>query len=202
VADLPLIQFNNWRDPRGYRLDNSSRLVVRNGTRNDNFEVVEPLKNKSLYSAFANTVVTAERLLTFVQSYGPVTERGNDQGDDVHSVLWHAERMRELIKLMSVRRRTARPAKGFGIPAMPLHAAISWDPKTGVPRWVMRPLTLIDGLWLQFGQAITGGAHLRTCGLCGEWFPVGYPSDRRLDSKFCCDEHRVQYNSRKRSKGE
>jgi hypothetical protein len=203
MADLPLIQFNNWRDPRGYRLENSNQLVVRNGRRNDNFDVLEPLKmNRALYSAFANEVVTAEGLLKFVQSHGPLTNRGNDQGDEVHYVLWHAARMRDCLKLVSARRRTGRPAKGFGISAIPLHAAIDWDPETNIPRWVMRPNTLVDGLWLQFGQAITRGARLQTCRLCGEWFEVGYPGDRRLDSKFCRDEHRVQYNSRKRSKGE
>jgi hypothetical protein len=203
MADLPIIQFNNWLDPESYRLDDQKRFVVRNGKRKDNFGVLEPLKmNKVLFSAFANAVVTAEGLLKFVQSYGPLTDQGNDQGDEVHRVLWHAARMRDALKLMLARRRTGRPAKGFGISAIPLHAAIDWDPKTNSPRWVMRPNTLLDGLWLQFGQAITRGARLETCRLCGEFFEVGYPADRRLDSKFCRDEHRVQYNSRKRSKGE
>jgi len=202
MADLPTIQFNNWRDPQGYRLDDQKQFVVRNGKRNDNFEVLEPLNNKALYGAFSNDVVKAEDVLKFVQSYGPLTDQGNDQGDEVHYVLWHAERMRDLLKLMSARRRTARPAKAFGLPLMPLFAGINWDAKTNLPRWVMQPHTLLDGLWLQFGQAITRGARIQTCRLCGEWFEVGYPSDRRLDSKFCCDEHRVQYNSLKRSKGE
>ena len=201
MADLPIIQFNNWRDPQGYRLDDQKQFVVRNGKRNDNFEVLEPLNNKALYGAFSNDVVKAEDVLKFVQSYGPLTDQGNDQGDEVHYVLWHAERMRDLLKLMSARRRTARPAKAFGLPLMPLFAGINWDAKTNLPRWVMQPHTLLDGLWLQFGQAITRGARIQTCRLCGEWFEVGYPSDRRLDSKFCRDEHRVQYNSQKRSKG-
>jgi hypothetical protein len=202
MTDLPTIQFNNWRDPKGYRLDDQKQFVVRNGKRNDNFEVLEPLNNKALYGAFSNDVVKAEDVLKFVQSYGPLTDQGNDQGDEVHYVLWHVERMRDLLKLMSARRRTASPAKAFGLPLMPLFAGISWDPKTHLPRWVMQPHTLLDGLWLQFGQAITRGARIQTCRLCGEWFEVGYPTGRRLDSKFCRDEHRVQYNSLKRSKGE
>ena len=202
MADLHTIQFNNWRDPQGYRLDGQKQFVVRNGKRNDNFEVLEPLKNKALYGAFSNSVVKAEDVLKFVQSHGPLTDQGNDQGDEVHYVLWHVERMRDLLKLISARRRTARPDNGFGIPLIPLFAQIDWDPKTHLPRWVIEPHTLLDGLWLQFGQAITRGARIQTCRLCEEWFEVGYPSERRLDSKFCCDEHRVQYNSLKRSKGE
>ena len=202
MTDLPTIQFNNWRDPQGYRLDDQKQFVVRNGKRNDNFEVLEPLNNKALYGAFSNDVVKAEDVLKFVQSYGPLTDQGNAQGDEVHYVLWHAERMRDFLKLMSTRRRTARPDNGFGIPLIPLFAQFDWDSKTHLPRWVIEPHTLLDGLWLQFGQAITRGARIQTCRLCGEWFEVGYPSDRRLDSKFCRDEHRVQYNSLKRSKGE
>ena len=173
MADLHTIQFNNWRDPQGYRLDGQKQFVVRNGKRNDNFEVLEPLNNKALYGAFSNDVVKAEDVLKFVQSYGPLTDQGNDQGDEVHYVLWHAERMRDLLKLMSARRRTARPAKAFGLPLMPLFAGINWDAKTNLPRWVMQPHTLLDGLWLQFGQAITRGARIQTCRLCEEWFEVG-----------------------------
>jgi hypothetical protein len=202
MADVPPIQFNNWRDPRGYRLENSNQLVVRNGTRKDNFDVLEPLKNKALYSAFANAVVTPETLRKFVQSYGPLTERGHDQGDEVRRVLWHAGRMRDLFNLRKAEgRKIARSAR-VGFPPVILHAAIDWERQTNDLRWVFRPTTLLDALWLQLGQAITRGARLETCSLCGKWFEVGYPSDRRLDSKFCRDEHRVQYNSRKRSKGE
>jgi hypothetical protein len=201
MADLPLIQFNNWRDPQGYRLENSNQLVVRNGRRKDNFDVLEPLKNKVLYSAFANVVITPESLLKFVQSYGPLTERGHDQGDEVRRVLWHAARMRDLLKIMLAQRKNRGLAKTSGFPNLVLHAAIDWERRTFAPRWAFRPNTLLDGLWLQLGQAITRGTRLQTCSLCGDWFEVGYPSDRRLDSKFCCDEHRVQYNSQKRSKG-
>jgi hypothetical protein len=204
VADLPTFRFNNWRDPQGYHLDDSRRLVIRNGSRKDNWEPLEPLKNKSLYSAFANEVASVEGLLKFVQRHGPLTEEGHYQGDDVRHVLRNADRMRYLLKIRSVQRKKRGQAKTLALefPFTPLHVGVDWERTTFALRWVFRPLTLLDGLWVQFGQAITGGAFLQTCGLCRDWFPVGYPSDRRLDSKFCCDEHRVQYNSLKRSKGE
>jgi hypothetical protein len=201
MADLPLIQFTNGRDPRGYRLENSNRLVARKGRPGDKLDPLEPLKNKVLYSTFASAVITPENLLKFVQRYGPLTERGHDQGDDVRRVLWHAARMRDLLKIMLAQQKN-RGAKTFGFPNIVLHAAINWEQTTLAPRWAFRPITLLDGLWLQLGQAITRGARLQTCRLCGELFEVGYPSDRRLDSKFCCDEHRVKYNSLNRSKGE
>jgi len=141
-----------------------------------------------------------------VQRHGPLTEGGHyqDQGDDVRRVLWDADRMRYLLKIRSVQRKNRGQAETLALafPFTPLYAGVDWERTTFALRWVLRPLTLLDGLWLQFGQAITRGAGLQTCRLCREWFEVGYPSDRRLDSKFCCDEHRVQYNSLKRSKGE
>jgi hypothetical protein len=201
MADLPIIQFNSWRDPLGYRLDNSKRLVTRNGRPGDKVDALEPLKNKVLYSAFANEVLTPESLLKFVKRYGSLTERGLDQGDDVRRVLWHADQMRALLKIRSVQRDNRGQVKTFGFPNIVLHAAVDWERNTLAARWVFRPTTFLDGLWLQLGQAITRGACIQICSLCGDLFEVGYPSDRRLDSKFCRDEHRVQYNSRKRSKG-
>ena len=201
MAVLPLIQFNNWRDREGYRLENTGRVIVRNGKRKDNFDVLSPLKNEALYGEFANTSISAEGLLKFVECHGPLTERGNDQGEIVHQVLWHAERMRDALKLRSLQRLRRGRDTGFGFPFVPLRAGISWEPPNGL-RWVIRPNSLVDGLWLQFGQAITRGVRIQACVHCGQWFEVGYPSRRRLDSKFCSDEHRVQYNSRQRSKGE
>ena len=202
MTDLPTIQFNSWRDPLGYRLDNTKRAVIRNGRPGDKVDALEPLKNKVLYSAFANEVVTPESLLKFVRRFGSLTERGLDQGDDVHRVLWHADQMRALLKIRSVQRKNRGQVKTFGFPNIVLHVAIDWERGASAPRWVFRPTTFLDGLWLQLGQAITRGALIQTCRHCGEWFEAGYPSDRRLDSKFCSDEHRVQYNSLKRNKGE
>ena len=202
MAELRIIQFNNWRDPMGYRLNDSKVFVVRNGKRIDNFEVVQPLKNKALYGEFANNVVNAEGVLQFVQRHGPLTDQGNDQGDFVNDVLINAERMRYILGLLSDRRQRAGLGKRFGIPAIPLHVVMNLDQKTRVLRWEMWPNRLLDALWLQVGQAATSGARIQTCALCREFFAAGYPRERRLDSKFCSDEHRVRYNSLKRSWGE
>jgi hypothetical protein len=201
VAQLPIIQFNNFRDPQGYFLSESNRRVVRNGSRNDNFIVSEPLKNKVLCYEFANTVATAESVLKFVLTHGPLTVQGNDQGDPVDELIWHAARMRDVLKQMSARRRRLGPAKPIGLPLIPFFATINWDRATNNPRWALRPSVLIDGLWLQVGQAVTRGARIRECAHCDEWFEVGQGTGRRLDATFCSDEHRVHCNSLKRSRG-
>jgi hypothetical protein len=60
--------------------------------------------------------------------------------------------------------------------------------------------TLMDGLWLQLAGNISGGAAFRSCARCGELFETGPRTGRRADSKFCSDAHRIEFNSRKRTK--
>jgi hypothetical protein len=60
---------------------------------------------------------------------------------------------------------------------------------------------LESALKFQLFQKLIGQAVLRLCTLCSGWFEVGPGTGRRLDAKFCSDEHRVLFNSRKRNKG-
>ena len=80
------------------------------------------------------------------------------------------------------------------------YAWLDWDPQTEISRWEFCPSTLLDGLWLQLGQAVTRGVHIRVCAHCGNLFETGIGTGRRLDARFCCDEHRIAFNSPKRSK--
>ncbi|CAN7311591.1 hypothetical protein LJR220_001643 [Bradyrhizobium sp. LjRoot220] len=70
-------------------------------------------------------------------------------------------------------------------------------------RMVLTANSLMDGLWLQLGQKVAGQALFRTCELlsCRQVFEVGSSSGRRLDARFCSDAHRIEFNSRKRTKG-
>jgi hypothetical protein len=60
--------------------------------------------------------------------------------------------------------------------------------------------SLMNGLWLQLAGDVSGGAAFRSCARCGVVFETGPGTDRRADSKFCSDAHRIEFNSRKRSK--
>jgi hypothetical protein len=60
--------------------------------------------------------------------------------------------------------------------------------------------SLMDGLWLQLAGDVSGGAAFRPCARCGVVFETGPGTDRRADSKFCSDRHRIEFNSRKRAK--
>lgn len=59
--------------------------------------------------------------------------------------------------------------------------------------------TLMDGLWLQLAANVSGGSAFRKCVRCGNMFETG-PGYRRADAKFCSDRHKIEFNSRKRTK--
>lgn len=60
--------------------------------------------------------------------------------------------------------------------------------------------SLLDALWLQLAGNISGGAIYRKCARCENMFETGPKTGRRAGSKFCSDTHKIEFNSRKRSK--
>ena len=196
MARLPTIQFTNFRDPKGYRILEAKppevRLrVVRNGKGQAKWVTSTPLAETSdLFLIFARTADTPEGVLRFVQQYGPLTPFGNDQGDDINYAMHHARSMREVID-----RRGASQGAGCT-----LHAVVAWDPIAKKHAWEFHPSSLIDGLWLQYGQAITRGAEIRVCAHCGDWFEAGRGAERRAGVKFCSEDHKIAYHSLKRSR--
>ncbi|MBR0946843.1 hypothetical protein [Bradyrhizobium liaoningense] len=66
---------------------------------------------------------------------------------------------------------------------------------------VILPGSLISGLLVQLAQ-LAGGSSFKTCQLarCGTLFAAGGRSGLRADAKFCSPAHRVEHNSRTRSK--
>jgi hypothetical protein len=80
-----------------------------------------------------------------------------------------------------------------------LSAFLAPNPDTGEWEFHLRPLSLLDALWLQFGQGLVSKAELRSCKQCGKWFQAGAGGKVRADAKFCSPECRRKYNSLKRS---
>jgi hypothetical protein len=202
MAQLPLVQLDWWKDPKGYRLavirdgGFTVQRVVRNGRPDGKLLHCEPLKEwPNLFHCFANTVTTPESVLDFVQQFGPLTIL--DEGDLVDDVIRHAKSIRDTWSLAQSWRW---PGDKFFGPGLTLHAQIVWDPVLKGPSWEFWPNSLIDGLWLQLAQAVTRGNRMQTCMHCGTPFLSGLGTDRRLDAKFCLDEHRIAFNSLKRSR--
>jgi len=206
----PVIEFYGVRDPKGYHLveDARSKRVVRNGKGHDarkDFEHCRPLSSTdSLFRIFANIATTPTGVLEFVQRFGPLTEAGQDPdlGDDVRLVVSNAQHMGQLLRYFSGKEKQPHLAASRfqATQGISIEAQVIWDPATMAPKWELRPRTLLDGLWLQLGQALTSGGRISQCEHCGNWFEAGRKTGRRLDAKFCCDQHRTAFNSLKRSR--
>jgi hypothetical protein len=212
MARLSITGFQAWRDTKGYRLVNAKppmpQRVVRKGGK---LEPCRSLEIADLYLIFASkTTTTPEGVLDFVERYGALTLNGNDasEGEKVDGkggIIPYAFWMRSLLD--AHRRRQAPPWGNLPSPpggsvssTIKIGVRAVWNPEIKALQWQLRPVTLLDGLWLQFGQALMRNAQLRVCEHCGAWFEAGAGTGRRLDAKFCSDEHRVTFNSLKRSR--
>ena len=204
------IEFEWVRDPKGYRLAETGRpkmlRVVRKGTGNkpEDFQLFRPLASDLLFKIYANLAKTPNGVLEFVSRFGSLTYEGWDptKGEPVTSVMRDADHMRQVLGFWDGDQKQQRlfgPPPTTG-PGSSLDAMVIWDPAAKALKWELRPKSLLDALWLQLGQSLTTGAQIRQCEHCGDWFEVGLGTGRRLDAKFCRDEHRIAFNSLKRSR--
>jgi hypothetical protein len=216
VAAMALIyiDFEWWRDAKGYRLEHGR--IVGNGGKDLAYRPLDEFS--TLYTVFAKTPQTPEGLLDFVRKFGRLTLDSQDRpkGDDVRKVLPNIETISMVLGMLAGGKLprdkqggpfkyTAKTAMGDivvpgGVP-LPgkLRAWLAPDPTTGAWRMKLQPPSLLDAIWLQLGQAITSNADLRSCAHCGNWFQAGGRSGRRADAKFCSDECRIDFNSLRRS---
>jgi hypothetical protein len=208
------IDFEWSRDAKGYRLEHGR--IIGNGGKRLAYRPLEEFDK--LYNVFAKTAQNSEGLLDFVQKFGRLTV--GPEGDDVRKVLADIEMISMVLGMRPGGKfpkhkqgvpfeYTASTAIGpvvvraGGIPLpSKLRAWLAPDPTTGAWKLKLEPPSLLDAIWLQFGQAITSDADLRFCIQCGNPFEAGGQSGRRADAKFCSDECRVNYNSLKRSQAQ
>jgi hypothetical protein len=202
-----VIEFEWARDPKGYRLTGGSRptmqRVVRKGRGQRELIRYRPLSvTDALFRIFAHMADTPQGLLKFVERYGPLRWDGMDpaQGDDVSLALSNADHIRQILELWAGPSMRSKPASGqLGAPVS-LLADIAWDAETKALKWELRPVTLLDAIWLQLGQALARGAEIRQCRHCGDWFEAGGGLGRRADAKFCSEAHKIAYHSLNRSR--
>ena len=154
-----------------------------------------------LYRAFGY-INTPDAVLNFIGNYGPLTQNGlyPSHGADVEFVLDQAQMFRSYLEAGLKRRKSLAEQIGLeGQKFANLEALITTD-ASGTLHLRILPRTLLGGLWLQLAQTLAGDMEIRRCGHCRKWFEAGVGTERRLDAKFCSDEHRIEFNSRKRSK--
>jgi hypothetical protein len=58
---------------------------------------------------------------------------------------------------------------------------------------------LATALWLRLLAVLQSSVALRRCDHCGALFTAGPGTGRDAKSRFCSDEHRIHYNSLKRT---
>ena len=216
ASPMPIdIDFEWSVDTKGYRLE-GGRIVGNGGPKRQH-----RLRDfQKLFLIFAKIPKTPEGLLDFVSKFGRLTPDDLRDGkpiigDNVRKILVDAEIISEALGVFG-NRRLGNPPKWPGGPfkydlpsgghvsgGIPLKGKLNaWlvpNPVTGAWELQLQPPTLLDAIWLQFGQAITSNAVLRTCDHCGKWFEAGQGTGRRADAKFCSDDCRIEFNSVKRS---
>jgi hypothetical protein len=138
-----------------------------------------------LYTAFAN-VRSYDQLLAFITEYGPLTNK-----NEIEKLLDAAKEMRAWLS------REKSPLWSVA----ELKASLVRDRASGMAVISFSPTTLLDALWLQLAQALSGGTQFRRCEQCNIPFPVG-GKGRRLVARFCSAKCRIDFNSLKRSRGE
>jgi len=214
------IDFEWWRDDRGYRLIPShpppddptfgllgnlgrSARIIRNGGNQVPYRPFD--SSDRLFHIFAALGTTEDGLLEFVCRYGPLTEMGLDPGiqrgggDDTRHCIVHAKSMHSFLDMTDEERRNYLSRfDDPGIRWTTVQASLGIGPETVRVRPVLRPPDLLAALWLELGQALSRDTAIRQCPHCGKWFEVGPGTGRRRDAKFCEDNHRVIYNSHKR----
>src|SRR5262249_35479431 len=124
----------------------------------------------------------------------------------IEGVIIHAEAIREILQFRSSaggdRQRIAKylDASYRVNPFVDLEVSLDFDASDASPQLRFLPSSLLDALWLQVVQELAGGATVRQCRHCGRWFETGAGTGRRLDATFCSDQHRIDYNSLRRSR--
>jgi hypothetical protein len=216
-VDLPW-----YKDSKGYALENHGKFGLWIGRRGGELVQIYPLRNDLAFKAFSS-VATPKELVEFMNNYGflnnidgvgPVFMRSDKKGklfairgapepdgEDVHAHLEAAGAFREILN--------AKPRGGFSKKTAALlenecregigEIQMLFD-KRGSPRPVLKPTSLMSGLVWQLVNSVRAGVKYRLCRECGVIFQVGPASGRRADAKFCSDEHRTLFNSRRRSR--
>jgi hypothetical protein len=194
--------FTWYKDSKGYRLDEAMSPVrkrgqseaeavlempakdirpariVRNGGSLQPYQPLNP-KIGNLFEPFSK-IETEGAVLKFVKVFGPLTLSGlRGKGDVVEELIGEAKDMRS-----GVRKHLGK-----------LNVTI--DTISDETQLRVRPVCLLDAIWLQYAQA---NARSRQCPQCDEWFLVGPGTDRRADAKYCGEKCRVKCLSLKRSR--
>ncbi len=183
----------------------SSQRIVPIAVEAAQLEYYEPLERfPRLFTYFASIPKTPEGLLDFVNKFGSLSVYGTPHPDYKYTTEQWVDHFGDVVEYFLDMARImeamlSAPVVNKDLPVAGVTAKLSPDPVDGGLRLKLGVGDLASALWLQFAQHVSSGASLRRCHQCNTWFEVGAGTGRRLDAKFCSDEHRILFNSRRRS---
>ena len=151
------------------------------------------MNSRPCLEVFANIQKTPGGVLDFIEKFGPLTDNGiagKGKGEKIADVIDCAKLMEKRLRQVSGRQDD--------IPLNNLGAHLVTD---GQPTCLeFRPSTLIDALWLQLGQELSGGSRILRCVHCSQLFragpgtePVAEPMQRSVRMSTA-----IEFNSLKR----
>lgn len=182
--------------------DNGEFIVRRGGTlrKETPFQFYE-----ALYMEFAHLDGTSESCIRFANKYGYLglhPQRKNNPGAGGESLaLWRdaTTNMRKAVELQQENPRALLVGWPGETKVTNLKAVLVPSPLDGMPSLRIRPLSLLGGMWLQFGHILQSDQVVRACKQCGVWFVAG-GERRRIDALFHQDKCRDDFNNAMKKK--
>ena len=112
--------------------------------------------------------------------------------------------MTELVELSALnkdaaKRSLAKHLGADGISLTGVEVRLFFDERTQSLRTQQVAHDLRFALTLRLYKVMVSDVVLRRCGYCNALFTAGLGTGRHLNAKFCSDEHRVLFNSLKRT---
>ena len=157
-----------------------------------------------VFREFVNAKPNATGVLGFVNRFGPLTDSGhNEAGEPTSFAIAMIATMNQMIDVFvevdGIEERRHFVERLLGADGMRMHMA-SLDVRLVFDRRTMRAKTQITAtdlftlLWFRMIELFASETLLRRCAHCNALFTAGPGTDRRLDAKFCSDEHRVLFH--------
>jgi hypothetical protein len=179
--------------------------IIRAGGRLISYRPVEMLDQ--IFNAYINTEPTPGGLLGFINRFGPLTRAGLDKdlGESVEFAINSLKCMIALIRAFSEtdkatqKRALAELLGPDGLVLQPVKMRIVFDEQAQTLRPEHIVEDLASALWLRQLEIQASDIVMRKCGHCGAWFTAGMGTGRHLNARFCTDEHRIAFNSLKRT---
>jgi hypothetical protein len=190
----------NWEWGRAHRYElgtaSGEQVIQQIGRGRDRIRPLGEQRKRPAYLEFATLDASPEACLAFASSWGLLISPPRDGAAEPLD-LWRKE-IKSLNRLVNVvpgaiitanSRRTSMKITKLEV------GLISGDPGRH-PMLMIQPETLLSAMLLQFAQAQAGGASVRACAQCGQWFEIGGrgATRKRSMAQFCSISCRMRHH--------